>query len=140
MQRPGRIARADDSAVHEVSQKTGSTEQPVGINECLHACYRPIDDQASAIHRRRAGVSIGLGQSQPASAQLDYITRTADHPVKCCGVASIEGQSPIVDHISSDASGGSTIADLERSSTDRCAAAVRVRARQRQRPEAILSQ
>ena len=120
-ERPRRTARADHPAVYQVaSDNTVSAEQPTRIEQGVRAGDRAIDDQASTIHRRRTGVSIRTRQRQRAGAQLDYIARTANHFAKGHGVAPIEGQDSVIGDIPRDASGRSTVTELERSGTDRC--------------------
>src|SRR4029077_3957386 len=114
-ERPRRTARADHSAAHQVAADDPvSAEQPTWIDYRVRAGDRAIDDQASPIHRRRTGVGVRARQRQRAGAQLAYTARAADLSAKGHSVRAIEYQCAIVDDVSDDASGRSTVTELER--------------------------
>ena len=54
----------------------------------------------------------------------------ADRSAKGHRIAQVKRQGSVVGHIAGDASVGAPISDLERSCTDRCTAAVRIRSSQ----------
>ena len=76
---------------------------------------------------------------QRAGPNLRHAARAADHSAKGHCVAPIEGQGPIVGDIPGDASGRSTVTELECSCTDRCAAGVSIVAGQGRRAGPNLS-
>ena len=137
LERPGAAeSAADRQRVAAVEGERAVVDE--GARTELPGGAAVSDLERAALDRRRSGVAVRTGQDGRAAAALHERASPADRAAERHGVRPIEDQKRFVADVAAQAAARAAIAHLQRSRSDRRAAAVGVGPRQHRRPRADL--
>ena len=118
--RVGAVVQDQEPAAHIDPARVG---RRVDVGEHVHRRRRVIDLQGAALHCRRAAIKhSGVAERKPGGTRLGQGAIAGNIAAKGHVIRAVEGQGSTICNIAAEAAGGTAVADLQGSGTDRRAA------------------